>query len=118
MSIRLKGVKQRPLYTATPKNIFELASIILERIESEGSNCDLNDIDVSNITDMSGLFTNLHFNGDISKWDVSNVKDMSFMFEGSTFNGDISNWDVSNVGNMACMFYRCPLESNPPKWYK
>jgi hypothetical protein len=34
-------------------------------------------MDTSEITDMSGLFMYIDFNGDISKWDVSNVTDMS-----------------------------------------
>ena len=40
------------------------------------------------------------------------------MFAHSKFDGDISNWDVSKVVNMRDMFDDCPLEKNPPKWYK
>jgi len=39
---------------------------------------------------MSLLFSNSSFNGDISKWDVSNVTDMNGMFSNSIFNKDIS----------------------------
>ena len=46
--------------------------IILNRIKKEGSNCDLNDIDVSLITDMSYMFSGSPFNCDISRWDINN----------------------------------------------
>ena len=67
-------------YKYFPKTQPELKNIIEQRIEHEGNNVDLNDIDVSNITNMSYLFANTDFNGNISDWDVSNVKDMSGMF--------------------------------------
>ncbi len=46
-----------------------------------------------------------NFNQPIGNWDVSNVTDMYGMFfELSTFNQPIENWDVSNVTNMFRMF--------------
>ena len=114
--------KDIDIYHYHPKDKKELKSLIDKLIEERGLEANLNDIDVSNITDMSYLFnvfnSNIHsFNGDISLWDVSNVKDMEGMFAVSKFNGDISKWDVSNVTNMNNMFKNCPLEKNPPTWY-
>ena len=56
-------------YRPTTKD--ELEHIIEDRISKEGPNCDLNDIDVSLIDDMSWLFYESKFNGDISKWKIS-----------------------------------------------
>ena len=89
-----------------PNSKKELEKLIERRIKEQGPNCDLNDIDVSRITDMGGLFIYLsEFNGDISGWDVSRVEDMSYLFDNSNFNGDISKWDVSNVKDMSGMFH-------------
>ena len=68
------------------ENKKELKKLINQRIKEQGPNCDLNDIDVSKIKDMSKLFYNSRFRGDISKWDVSNVANMSYMFACSLFN--------------------------------
>ena len=57
-------------------------------------------------------------NGDISRWDVRNVSIMSSMFHDSSFDGDISNWKVQKYIDIKRMFHNCPLEKNPPKWYK
>ena len=54
----------------------ELEAIIRQRIKEQGLNCDLNDIDVSEVEDMSFLFYGYKFNGDISKWDTSKVVSM------------------------------------------
>ena len=91
-----------------PKTKDELRSLIQQRIKGEGNEVNLNDIDVSAITDMSYLFLNPDFNGDISSWDVSNVTNMNSMFWGcKSFNQDISKWDVSNVTDMVFMFNGC-----------
>ena len=109
--IQKKLVIKKSKYNYFPQTKEELKDIINQRIRQEGNEVDLNNIDVSKITDMSSLFKDTNFNGDISNWDVSNVKDMSNMFSGcESFNYDISNWDVSNVKNMHHMFFRCPIE--------
>ena len=106
-------------YNYHPKTKDELKDIIKQKIESEGNECNLNDIDTSNITDMSNLFAYSEFNGDISKWDVSHVKNMKGMFMRSNFNSDISNWDVSNVTNSVNIFYACHIEEKyKPKFKK
>ena len=129
----------KPKYNHHPKE--KLKDLIEELIKERGNEADLNDVDVSQITDMSYLFYKSNFNGDISKWDVSGVKWMYYMFsrsqfnediskwdvsgvenmgifEGSQFNGDISNWDVSNVECMRYMFEDSQFNGNISKWVK
>ena len=129
-------------YNYHPKTNNELQELVKKLIKERGLNADLNDIDTSEITDMSyvfyqslfngdiskwdvnnvtnmaGMFMESDFNGDISEWDVSNVTDMYGVFAYSHFTGDISKWDVSNVKDMRSTFDGCPLKKNPPKWYK
>ena len=137
-----KDCLKEPEYHYHPKTTDELAKLVKKLIEERGMDADLNDIDTSEITNMSFLFDESKFNGDISQWDVSNVERMTAMFRDSYFNGDISGWDVSNVKKMTSMFYNskfngdisewdvgkvidmyymfedCPLAKNPPAWYK
>jgi surface protein len=107
----------KPVYHYHPEGRDELKSLIEKLIEERGLNADLNDIDVSNVTNMYGMFYKSEFNGDISSWDVSNVEDMYGMFFDSKFNQDISKWNVSNVKDIRYMFKNSPLENNLPKWY-
>ena len=102
----------------SPKTKKELKEIINQRIKEEGNEVDLNDIDVSKITDMSRLFEDLDFNGDISKWNVSNVTNMDSMFyDCKNFNQDISMWNVSKVTNMNSMFLNCKsFNQDISKW--
>ena len=93
-----------------------LKSLIEAATELYGDNCDLNFIDISNVTDMSEIFEESDFNGDISKWDVSNVTNMSKMFYKSKFNGDISHWNVSKVQNMNLMFCKSKFTQDISYW--
>ena len=99
-----------------PKTKEELKDIIKQRIESEGNDCNLNDIYTGNITNMSNLFEYSDFNGDISKWNVSNVTNMKNMFSYSEFNGDISKWNVSNVTTMNSMFACSKFNNDISNW--
>ena len=114
-----KNLSKFSTYSCQPKTKNELVKIINNRITENGNNCDLNDIDTSLITDMSGLFCRQGrsgFNGDISKWNVSNVESMADMFNKSAFNGDISNWDVSKVRYMGWMFAYSNFDGDLSKW--
>ena len=102
-------------YKYFPQTKDELRSLIQQRVKVEGNNVNLNDIDVSAITDMSRLFQDIsfnssNFNGNISAWDVSNVTNMTRMFcwcKELKSVGDISYWDVSKVNSMIHMFFDC-----------
>jgi len=108
-----EAIKHQDVIIATDDNIHQ---IVEDEIDRLGDKADLNHIDVSKVTNMSGVFENLKFNGDISKWDVSNVKTMEAMFRKSSFNGDISKWDVSNVKDMSRMFKQSTFNGDISKW--
>ena len=100
-------VKQQ-VYNYHPKTRDELKELVDKLIGERGNDADLNDIDTSAITVMSGLFHTSNFKGDISNWDVSNVQYMDNMFFGcKEFNGNICHWNVSNVTSMNGMFASC-----------
>ena len=118
---RLRINKDIKSHNYHPTTRDELKELIDKLLFERGDNANLNDIDTSEITDMSELFFYSEFNGDISEWNVSNVKNMYDMFYCSEFtgeNGDISKWDVSNVKDMDNMFYGCIALKNKPSWYK
>ncbi|MCE7991917.1 MAG: BspA family leucine-rich repeat surface protein [Roseivirga sp.] len=86
-------------------NLSNVTSISEMFSDTDLGNPDLTTWDVSNVIDMTGLFSSSDFNGDITSWDVSNVTDMSGMFSSTgNFNQDISGWDVSNIISMESMF--------------
>ena len=87
-------------------------------IAAANFNQDISSWDVSNVTNMSGMFGKAEvFNQPIGNWDVSNVMDMSAMFlNAKTFNQPIDKWDTSNVTSIKRMFesavdFNQPLEN-------
>lgn len=79
-----------------------------EKYTSSLTELDVSSWDVSNVTDMSNMFSGAYSlaNLDVSNWDVSSVTDMSsmFTFAESLTELDVSKWDVSNVTDMRYMF--------------
>ena len=65
-----------------PKTKKELQTVINDKIAKEGTNCNLNTIDVSAITDMSHLFEHCSslINLELPLFYTNNVLDMSKMF--------------------------------------
>jgi len=96
-------------YKYFPKSKTKLQQIIISLISKYGKDADLNEIDTSEITDMSELFSDFNIGKiNISDWNVSQVRNMNAMFAGNPdFNCDLSNWDVSKVKDMRFMFYNC-----------
>jgi len=60
-------INEKNIYKFFPKDKNELKKIIEQQIKKYGNNVNLNNIDVSNITDMYMLFYSSEFNGNISK---------------------------------------------------
>ena len=79
----------------------------------------LNNWNLSNITNIRGIFSNnTNFNDFIGNWDTSKVTNMNLLFSSvDAFNQDISNWDVSKVTTFNQTFTSCN-EFNQPigKW--
>ncbi len=72
----------------------------------------LNDVDTSNVTNMSGMFENLTNSPnlitlDLSDFDTSNVTNISYMFNNSKYlkTLDLSTWDTSSVLSASSVFY-------------
>ena len=74
---------------------------------------DISELDVSNVSNMSGMFYNCKsFNQDISGWNVSNVTDMGYMFQFcEKFNKDLSCWNVTKVMYRIGIFSECPIKN-------
>ncbi len=85
-------------------NVYSMSNAFRESGIDEIPN--LNNWDMSSVTDMSKMFYGLqNFNQYIGDWDVSNVGDMSKMFfHASSFNQPIGSWNTANVQSFSSMF--------------
>jgi hypothetical protein len=98
----------------------------VERCVKEGTMGELSQWDVSQVTDMSKLFSDISeleevdFTGweevDFSGWDVSNVTNMSLMFAGCfSFNRPLV-WNTGKVTEMSGMFAGCTRFNQGLDW--
>jgi len=93
---------------------------IIEKCEHFGNWKEVENANVSEVTDMSSLFYQVKGikDLDLSKWDTSKVTDMSYMFNYSNLNKPL-HFDTSNVENMKYMFadskYNQPLNFDTSK---
>lgn len=99
-----------------PRSRDQLSQLVLENMSQNGPRCDLNHIDVSEMTYMDSLFKNKVFNGNISKWDVSHVSTFDAMFENCPFNGDISQWNTQSAKSMERMFAKAQFTGDLSRW--
>jgi surface protein len=90
------------------------AALNRDRDKIERNEISIVDWDVSNVTNMRGLFQGWsEFNQPIGNWDTSNVEDMSNMFQQCTsFNQPLA-WNTLKVENMAFMFASCSSFNSP-----
>ena len=85
----------------------------------ENFNCDLSKWDVSNITNMSYMFSNCYkFEGKgLENWNVENINDATYMFCGcEKLNCDLSNWNITKTIPIKDMFFNCD-KNIIPDWY-
>jgi len=109
-NFRINRDSAKNTYSYSPKTTDELKQIIQDHYDNNIYN--LNDIDVSHITDFSKIFLDDENTGnpefDVSKWDVSNGKIFEYMFNKCyNFNCDLSRWNVSSGINFKFMFSGC-----------
>ena len=76
------------------------------------SKFDGTNLDVSQVTNMSGMFSETQISNlsSLANWDTSKVTDMSDMFNDCESLSDISplaHWDTSKVTSMSSIFYTC-----------
>lgn len=78
-----------------------LGGLFMESNLHEGN---LNEWDVSAVTNMEGIFFNSKYKSPLDKWDVSSVINMRYAFYGSKYDNLIENWNFSSVDNAESAF--------------
>ena len=90
----------------------ELRKYLNSEIEKQGENVVIQNLDVSLIEDLGGLFETIANDVktlDLSGWKTSGVNDMCmiFYFCKKLESINVSGWDTSNVTDMSYAFYGC-----------
>ena len=105
-NIKKHAPKTDKPYTISYKGLFERCDNLIDITVLE-------ELELTNVTDLSYLFANCEALKNIqplADWNVSKVENMSEMFYGCKKLENIttlSKWDVSNAKNMSYMFYSC-----------
>lgn len=82
----------------------------------KGTNVDfIENLDTSNVTNMSYMFDDCSNITTIPQLDTSNVTDMSYMFSNCKKLTTIPQLNTSKVGKMSYMFYDCPQLTTIPQ---
>lgn len=105
--------------TITPQTIEELVEAIKNEIKLHGGDCSLEHINISNIKNISYLFSEhpvstwgiKGFCGDISKWNMSNVDDATYLFNDNKSITSIKLPDTLTK-IYRCMFFDCEKLTN------
>jgi len=77
---------------------------------------EFSDVDITNVTNISGLFYNCRSLTSVSNFNTSNVKDMSGLFDYCYNLTTVPNFDTSNVVNMVAMLSSCRNVLNIPNY--
>jgi surface protein len=88
---------------------------LFDRCTSLTGVANIDDWDLSKVTDISFMFTGCTiFNDYIGSWDISNVTTLKYTFNNCRlFDQDISGWDTSNVTSMDTTFGNCYVFNQP-----
>ena len=123
----IKAVQNQPITgnpTATDDNLrnineWDVSHVTDMQSMFEGSqfNHPINNWNVRNVTNMSEMFDSSQFNQPLHSWNVDNVRDMSYMFIDSQFNHPLETWNITNVIEMPGMFFNSRITEIPASWH-
>ena len=115
-----KGAKNLEVNATDIPDLSQVTSMssMFYDIKGFAPDSDIGRWDVSNITDMSGLFLLTQFNQDIGSWNVSIVSNFGNMFGGNViFNQDIGDWNMSSAQITTYMFQNTvQFDQNIGRW--
>lgn len=98
------------------KNTFSTLDLVIYKTKPSNK-YNLENLDVSQISDFSQVFESSYYNGNLSKWNMSNALNMDSMFLGSDFNNDsICNWNLPNLESLKKTFQNTIFNFDLSNW--